>query len=324
LIVAGAGIIGLSCAWGLARGGRHVTVFDRSKAASEASWAGAGMLAPGGEFDSDSPLLRMALRSLELYPRFIRELEEESGIAIDFRRCGAIEVGPIDFLKATSLRRLSMGIHSEACEYRGQPARFYPGDAAVDPRRITQALLAACRARGVAIHENEAVIRVAEDGGSIESAAGRYEGEGVIIAAGAWSSGLYPNLPPCRPVRGHLVGWQMPPGFLGPIVRHNGTYILQRSSGLLIAGSSSEDAGFERTLDENVIADIERRAAELVPELRDITPVERWNGLRPAVEGERPLIGRIPGTAVFTAFGHYRNGILLAPETARLIAELIC
>ncbi len=185
-------------------------------------------------------------------------------------------------------------------------------------------MLAACRARGVAIHENEAVIRVAEDGGSIESAAGRYEGEGVIIAAGAWSSGLFPNLPPCRPVRGHLVGWQMPPGFLGPIVRHNGTYILQRSSGLLIAGSSSEDAGFDRTLDENVIADIERRAAELVPELRDITPVERWNrSASEAVDGRKDLlISRIPGTAVFTAFGHYRNGILLALETARLIAEL--
>jgi glycine oxidase len=114
----------------------------------------------------------------------------------------------------------------------------------------------------------------------------------------------------------------MTPGFLGPIMRHGDTYILQRSSGLLIAGSSTEDVGFDRTLDEDVIADIRRRSELLLPELRNMTPVERWNGLRPGIASEGPMIGRIAGTAVFTAFGHYRNGILLAPETGRIMVEL--
>jgi glycine oxidase len=115
----------------------------------------------------------------------------------------------------------------------------------------------------------------------------------------------------------------MRPGFLDSIVRHNGTYLVQRSSGLLIAGTSTEEAGFERELDEAVIADIERRAGELVPELRSAEVTERWNGFRPGIEGEGPMIARVGDGSVFAAIGHYRNGILLAPETARMVADLV-
>jgi glycine oxidase len=219
--------------------------------------------------------------------------------------------------------REGLGIASEACRYRQWAARFYPGDALVDPREVARALIAACRARGVELHEHERVVGIAVDGRAVETARGRYECGAVLIAAGAWSSRLYPGLPETRPVRGHLIAYRMQSGTLDCMVRNNGTYVMQRSSGLLIAGSSTEDAGFERGLDEAVIADITRRACDLVPELRGHSPVERWNGLRPGITGEGPALGRIPGTAVYTAFGHYRNGILLAPETARMVAETV-
>jgi glycine oxidase len=188
---------------------------------------------------------------------------------------------------------------------------------------VTRALLEACRRRGVEVRENARVTAIAPDGLSVETAAGRIDTDGVLIAAGAWSSDLYPGLPPTRPVRGHLVSYDIVPGAIPSIVRHGGTYILQRSSGLTIAGSSIEEVGFDRSIDRKTIADITKRAGDLAPELRGIEPAERWNGFRPAVAGDRPVIGQIPGTAIYTAFGHYRNGILLAPETARLIAGLV-
>ena len=136
MIIVGAGIIGLSCAWRLAQAGRRVRVFDRRSAACEASWAGAGMLAPGGEMEADSPLSRMALRSLSIYADFVEELTAESGVAIDYRSCGGIDLAATD---EKAERQAQAGIRSERCEYRGRPARFYPDDAvwtlARSPRR---------------------------------------------------------------------------------------------------------------------------------------------------------------------------------------------
>ncbi|MDE3196732.1 MAG: FAD-dependent oxidoreductase, partial [Acidobacteriota bacterium] len=300
MIVVGAGIIGLSCAWRLSQKGRKVTVFDKGEAAREASWAAAGMLAPGGEFDSDSPAAQLALRSLKLYPDFVRELEEESGLAIDFRQCGALDLSPGE-------GTAEIGIRSTETAYRGRAARFYPDDALVDPRDVTRALLQACRKRGVGIREHEPVTRIAGD-----------DSEGVLIAAGAWSSQLFPGLPESSPVRGHLVAWPLTPGRLGPILRERHTYLMQRSSGLLVAGSTTEHVGFDRGIDERAVAGIVTRARTLLPELPDEPPCLTWNGFRPAIAAEMPRIGRIAGTSVWTAYGHYRNGILMAPETARM------
>jgi glycine oxidase len=274
------------------------------------------MLAPGGECDSDTELTRLCLRSLALYPDFIRELEEESGLGIDFRRCGALEMAlderELEDLERRASAQLRLGIRSEPSRFRDWPARLYPEDAVVDPRHVTRALLEACRKRGVEVHEHQPVLQIRETG------------EGTLIAAGAWSSSLYPGLPRSMPVRGHLIAWRTPPGVPQPILRHGHTYLLQRSSGLLIAGSTTEpEAGFDRTLNHKAVADIHARASVLLPELTSQVPDACWNGLRPGIEAAAPAIGRISGTSVWTAFGHYRNGILLAPETARLIAESV-
>ena len=289
-------------------------MFDRREAAQEASWAGAGMLAPGGEFEVHSPAAQLAMRSLDLYPEYVRELEHETGLSIDFRRCGAVDLSPHEDAP-------SLGIRSEPTIWAGRPARFYPDDALVDPRDVTRALIAACRKRGVEIREHEPVNLVGHDGRSVRTSEKTYEDEGVIIASGAWHISLA-GMPEPTPVRGHLVAWRLAPGVLKPILREGHTYVMQRSSGLLIAGSTTERVGFDRGIDAEAVADIVARARRLFPQIPDEPPAEVWNGFRPWC-GEMPVIGRVAGTCALAAFGHYRNGILMAPETARMIAETV-
>jgi glycine oxidase len=322
--IAGAGIMGLASAWRLAQRGWSVRIFDLREPACEASRAAAGMLAPGGEIDSNTALAQMALRSLAMYPEFVRNLQEESGLPVEFSQCGAVEVAFDEAqhkaLAEKAARQAAIGICSNPCRYRDWNARHYPADAIVDPLSINRALLAACRKRGVTIHPHEPVIEILPNGSGLRTAANDYRSDRVLIAAGAWSSALLPGLPEVYPVRGHLVYFEMEPGLLKTIVRSGHTYILQRASGGVVAGSSMENAGFDRTLNTAIVEDIHQRAAKLIPQLADIEPSDYWNGLRPATD-VGPIVGRFAHTGIWTAYGHFRNGILLAPDTAHTIAS---
>jgi glycine oxidase len=318
-VIAGAGIIGLTTAWRLARQGWQVTVFDRREALHEASWAAAGMLAPGGEIDAstDPAFVRLALASLDLYPEFVRDLEEDSECSLEYRRCGAIDLAASEEKAAL---HAGFGIHSAPCLFRGRPARHYPNDAVVDPLSINDALRAVCRRYRVAIREHEPVTELLPNG--VRTSRGEYAADCVVVAAGAWSSELLPGLPRSYPVRGHLISFDLAPGLLPSIVRDGQTYLIQRENGSIIAGSSMEDAGFDRAIHPPIVEDIRRRAAELVPELAGLEPATCWTGLRPAT-GCGPVIRRVENTNIWAAYGHFRNGILLAPWTCHTLAEQI-
>ena len=327
MIVVGGGIIGLSCAWRLAQKGVPVRLFDARETGAEASWAGAGMLAPGGEFEKDSPATRMALESLALYPSFVAELEDVSGIAIDYQLCGALELAlsPDEALSLDqrAARQQLIGIPSELVSYPGAvAARFFPEDALVNPREVTHALKTACLLAGVQIHEHEAVTSIGATGREVQTVRRTYEDEAVLIAAGAWTADLLPEAA-TRPVRGHLIAWHNQPVLLHSILRHGHTYLMQRSSGLIVAGSTTEEVGFNRKLDLAQVMDIRNRAVHLLPQLKDEEPSQAWLGFRPGISAGEPSVGRIVNTAIWTAFGHYRNGILLAPVTARRIADSV-
>jgi len=330
IAVAGGGIIGLTLAWRLAQRGFPVTVFDKGRIGGEASWAAAGMLAPGGEIVATSPIARLALEARQLYPSFVRELEEASATRIDFQECGALDLAysaeDWKALETRTAHQATLGIRSEAVDAARalsicpsiraaglQGARFYPGDALVNPREIITALCSICRKLGVALIENHPV----------ENAASVPTFKALVIAAGAWSSQLsIGGLPVAEPIKGHLLGYQQPLGTCGVMVRHGHTYLLQRAGGLLIAGSSEEHAGFDRRIDPAMVADIAARAAFLLPHLAKETPADVWTGLRPASDavhtGAHGTSGRL-----YLAYGHYRNGILLAPVTARDLAAEI-
>jgi glycine oxidase len=294
------------------------------------------MLAPGGEMDDDTPLTRMALRSLAQYSEFLQELRDASDVAMEYRDCGAVTIALTEdeatALERKAVRQAAIGIHSEPTTFDGATAgRFYPEDALVNPREITAALRVACVRSGVTIHEHEPVFAILNAGAGVRTPAREYaDDDGVLIASGAWSSRLVPEflagLPEVIPVRGHLIAWRPSNMLVDRMLRHGHTYVVQRRCasgrpGPVIAGGSMETVAFNRSLDEEVCADVHRRAARLVPALADMAPTERWNGLRPSTVTNGPLIGRIPDTRIWTAFGHHRNGILLAPETARIIAE---
>jgi glycine oxidase len=332
--IVGGGIIGMSAAWRLAQAGFRVSVYERSKIGGEASWAGAGMLAPGGEFEEATELARMAVESRDLYGGFVEELQRDSGLAIDFQETGALDAAysseELEQLQVRAARQVEMGIPSKAVTPEQMAifwprlnreglagGYFYPGDAAVDPRDVMAALRVACEHVGVRLAEGEEVgsIAVAPDGVQV----GAQRHDAVVIAAGAWSgliaiSGV-PALPASEAVRGHLIGYHQPDQTCNTIVRRNHTYLLQRANGLLIAGASVERVGFERAIDARATRTLEKEAAQLLPHLSETTPSAVWNGFRPGSDELR--LGGWHSERVYLAYGHYRNGILLAPATAK-------
>ena len=331
-IVIGAGIIGLSIAWRLAQRGLRVILVDAGKAGGEASWAGAGMLAPGGEVTERTEWSDFALHSLQLYPDFIAELQRESGCDIDYQRTGAIEIATTEpdwiTLVERAAKQRGLGIPSVPADRKN--ALFYPEDASVDPRDVTRALLAACQSKQVCVYENLPVtaIHVEPESVTVETPTGRLTAVTAVLAAGAWSgsipfTGPQP-LPGSFPVRGHLIGYRLDAGTCPTILRHGRTYILQRRSGFTIAGTSMETVGFNRTIDPDIVRDVARRAQALLPILQNSGTPEAWIGFRPRADAHQPQIGRFAGSALWLAYGHFRNGILLAPATAeRVTAEIM-
>ncbi len=325
-MVVGGGIVGMSITWNLARQGQSVAVYDAGTIGGESSWAGAGMLAPGGETQSDSPFARALVASNALYPEFVRELTAESGVPIDYRRCGAFEFTDTDEEWGEVLSRAAMqrqlGIASEIV----RPGQLhYPDDAVVDPRNVVRALRVACERRGVTFHEGRPVTAIRAKGAAITEPE---PADSAVLAAGAWSGsipvfvdGERQPLVPSEPVRGHLVSWQLEKEAAGPVLRNGSTYIVQRSSGLTIGGSTHEHVAFDRTLDAAIIADIERRAARLLPRLAAVPRASAWIGFRPFAENDQTQTTRLGESPVYLAYGHYRNGILLAPWIGSLIAS---
>lgn len=324
VFIAGGGIIGCSIAWRLSQQGCRVTIADAGRLGGEASWAGAGMLAPGGEIDRDSVWARLSVESLKAYPAFVAELEDESGLSIDLRRSGALELAynehELREVTRKAVDQLTLGIPSEPLHPVSVAAmvpelslaglagaRYYPDDSIVDPRDIMAALKAVLQRRGVEIRERQPVERLPS---------------GVtVLAAGAWSSTIIPGIPAAFPVKGHLIGYDLHPGAVPTILRHGHTYILERSSGFTIAGSTTERVGFDRSIDPRIVARLHDRARRYLPQLLRASPDASWAGLRPGVASDEPKVGRLPDSDIWLAYGHYRNGILLTPVTAQMITS---
>ena len=344
IAVAGGGIIGLSIAWQLARTGWCVSLFERNHIGREASWAGAGMLSPGGEIEAPSWLGGLAIESRALYGDYVRDLENGSGLGIDYQECGGLDLAystaELETLEARASEQERAGIASKpvSCSHirafwpRARTeglvgGRFYPNDAIVNPREVISALAASCRKLGVRIVQDREVALASCSRASIRvEAGGKADNfEALVVAAGAWSDGIAvegaPALPRCEPVRGHLIGYQQPAQTCTTIVRHGPLYLLQRANGLLIAGASVEHAGFDRSLRPDIAAELAARAALVFPHLSETTPSETWLGFRP--ESDTLHMGSWHSDRLYLAYGHYRNGILLAPITARRIATEI-
>lgn len=335
--IIGGGIIGTSIAWRLAQGGAAVTLYEKAQIGGEASWAAAGMLSPGGEIGDDTREPELLIESRNLYRAFVRELMEASGEAIDYQECGAIDLAystaEWDALLQQAALHNRLGIksrpltpaqisvfspHAEGSRVVG--ALFYPDDGVVAPRDLMKALRKACENERVELRENAPVDRIQIQGDGVTIAGERYSN--AVLAAGAWSGnvqieGALP-VPSCEPVRGHLLAYDLQLGACPTILRHGHIYVFQRGNGLVVAGASMERAGFERQIDRTIVRDLIRKVADTMPLLARLEPIDVWTGFRPA--SEHLQLGRWQQAPLFLAYGHYRNGILLAPVTAQRIA----
>jgi glycine oxidase len=344
VLIVGGGVMGCSIALRLAQGGAKVTVLERAIPGAEASSAAGGILAPQMESHGPGPFLDLCLRSRGLYPAFARELLELSGIDVAYRECGLLRAAftpeaahPLEadaaWQKGLGLRaELLTGDEARKLEPNLSPrvvaALHLPDDHQVDNRLLTRALsMAAARAgagfrtgyvRGIA-QEGGRAVGVDLDGETLRA-------DAVVVAAGSWSglvAGARVNPQVVRPARGQMVQLQTRLPVLSHVVFSDKGYVVPRADGRLLAGSTMELVGFEKQVTAEGLARILSMAIELCPALADAPVQEFWAGLRPYTEDHLPIIGRGPMDGLFLATGHFRNGILLTPITAKLVAQVV-
>jgi glycine oxidase len=349
-VVVGGGVIGLSCAWRLAQRDARVAVVERASGPAGATRVAAGMLAPVGELAFGEPeLLKMTLAAAELYPGFVAEVEMASGRSASFAACGALHVA-LDRDEAAELRRVhelqrSLDLGAEWLPPRrcrelepGLTPSFnggvhVPGEAAVDPRALAEALVSACEAAGVDIRPNTEVAEPLLDSeriGGVRTAGGEELcAPAVVLATGAWSSktAWLPERarPPVRAVKGQILELRARDGTppCTRIVASERVYLVPRPDGRLIVGATVEEQGFDTVATAGGVHELLREACRLLPDVAEMELVEATVGLRPGTPDNLPRVERAPLDGLIWATGHYRNGILLAPLAANAVAELL-
>jgi glycine oxidase len=335
VIVVGAGIIGCAIARELAVRGVACTVIDDRPVGGGATRASAGMLAPYVEAHEHGPLLDLAVRSLDLYDDWIRQIRRESEFDVEYRRIGTLEVA-LDPLRAVDLRlQASNDVATEWLEpaaagvahpalRRIAGALLTPAHGYVAPQQLVAALARSAEGRGTTFRR-AAVRRITQQGTAVRVSTtdGDCDASTVVVAAGAWGNKIAGvRMPPLRPVRGQLLhlGWRGRP--LSTIIWGPRCYIVPRADGTLLVGATVEEVGFDERTTAAGVRDLLDAACELLPEAMSATFLEARAGLRPATPDELPVLGsELDTPAIVHASGHYRNGVLLAPITARLIAD---
>jgi len=341
-VVVGAGIIGLAVGRELARRGAHTAIIEERTIASGATQASAGVLAPHIEAPGEGALHELTVRSLSLYDRFIADLQQDSGCDVEYRRTGTLEVAAC----AESAERLttladslrSAGVAAEWMD-GAEAVRREPALAAlhgallvsthgyVRVAQLTAALAAAARRRGATVLEAQKVEQIAlAPGGGVTLTAGgeHHRCSTVVIAAGSWSSGVASGGPAVTPVRGQLLQLRWTGPAISRVLWSEFCYVVPWTDGTLLVGATVEDAGFDQRTTVAGVRGLMEAASRLLPSAGGATFVEARAGLRPSTADGLPFIGRSrTSPSVVYATGHYRNGVLLTPLTAGIVADLI-
>jgi len=348
-VVVGGGVIGLACAWRLAQGGARVAMVERGEPGGGATRVAAGMLAPVGELSFGEPeLLELTLAAARLYPEFVAEVEAVSGEKTGYEELGALHLA-LDRDEAAQLRRVhdlqrSLELEAEWLPPRkcrdlepGLTPSFYggvlaPGEAAVDPRALTLALLGALCAEGADVLRGTEVVDGIFEGErlvGVRTGSGELRAETVVLANGAWS-GATPWLPeharpPVRPVKGQVLELRRRDG--EPPARHilasERVYLVPRGDGRLIVGATVEEMGYDTAVTAGGVHELLREAYRLLPDVAEMELVDAIAGLRPGTPNNLPLVGPGAIDGLVLATGHFRNGILLAPLAAQTVADLL-
>jgi glycine oxidase len=357
VIIVGGGLIGGSIAFELASEKLRIVVLDRQEPGREASWAAAGMLAPGPDSPESSALVPLGKESLRLYPEFVAAIESASSKSTGFTRNGTFEVfrGPQAVTQRDAMvaefRHLGLAAeamspddarkHEPSLAPHARAVAWLRDEATVDPRLLVEAVLAAATQRGAEIRANCAVDSLLYEGKTcigVTGAGQKISAKQVVIAAGSFCGTIAPGTiadatgnpghhlqqyAPVHPVRGQMLALRSPTVQLKKVLRSEYGYLVPRRDGRIIAGSTLEDAGFVKQVTPQGVRQILDAALELAPALADAKIVEDWSGLRPGTPDQLPIIGPTDIPGLWLATGHYRNGILLAPATAKIMRDWI-
>jgi glycine oxidase len=343
VIVIGGGLMGCSVAYRLAKDGASVLVLERSIPGAEASSAAAGILGPSIESFGDALALQLGRRSRELHAELADELDELFGVDVGFRRCGVVKVAfNEEELAQLAAHASSLEIHGVRCDrWSAEDLRYeepaanpealgalsVAEDAQVEPKKLLSAVALGAEREGVTFRSGSTVRALDIQGERVRGVqladdsigAGR-----VVVAAGSWTT-LIPGLPldseTIYPVRGQMIATHTRPPVFRRIVFGAGGYVVTRPDGRVLCGSTMERVGFERGTTFGGMADVIDKATRIAPVLRSATVEDHWSSFRPGTPDGLPLVGETQIAGLFIASGHYRNGILLAPLTAELIAD---
>lgn len=345
-LVIGGGVMGCAVAAALGREGWQVTVLERAVPGAEASSAAAGMLGAQTESEAEGPLLQLALASRALWPAFAAELQARTGIPIGYVQHGTLELArdaaAVGHLEARAVWMKQAGLRATLLDADGarqlEPALgpavvaalHLPDDHQVEPPLLVRALAADAALAGAQFVSGEAVQNVQwhAAGVQVQTSHALRSADVLVVAAGAWTDTI-PGLQALprrratiRPVHGQLVQLDAQRA----VFRHNlvqaGGYLVPRPDGRVIAGATTEDTGFAKRVTAGGLHALLGMAMTAVPVLRDAPVVQHWSGLRPHSSDALPLLGRATAAPqVVFASGHYRNGILLTPITARLVVD---
>lgn len=339
-IVVGGGLIGMLSAYMLAENGVTVTLLERGETARESSWAGGGILSPLYPWRYPQAVTDLAGWSQQYYPELVQQLRAETGVDPEWVQSGLLipEVTEhkaatawaqtnhirLDVLDAAGLKQLAPGLGIDT-----GTALWLPQVAQIRNPRLAHALKKSLVIKGVEIIEGCEVHAINTEKGAItgvSSSQGAFSTEHVVVAGGAWSRqllaplGLLLNV---EPVRGQMLLFAAEPGIVPRIILYNNHYLIPRQDGRVLAGSTLEYVGFDKSVTSDALAELHQAALAMVPALKHYPVEQHWAGLRPGTTDGVPYIGEHPdikGLLVNT--GHFRNGVVLAPASARLLSDL--
>lgn len=340
-LVIGGGLIGLLTARELSRAGWRVEVLERGAAGRESSWAGGGILSPLYPWRLPEPIHRLASWSQRHYPEIAEALRARTGVDPEWTRSGLLV---LESDEAPQARRWAaehgaeLHVLEDASAIRaiepacrpGDGALWMPGLAHIRNPRLIAALVRELVSDGVILREGVEVQEILLDHGAargVRTAQGVSEAHAVIVAGGAWSRGLLEPLGmrlDIMPVRGQMLLYRAEPGMIGRMVMRDGHYVIPRRDGHVLVGSTVEHVGFDKSSTAAACRELKAAAADLVPALAGCGIERQWAGLRPGSSTGVPFIGPAPGVdGLYVNAGHYRNGVVLGPASARLMADLM-
>jgi len=329
VIIVGGGIIGLSLSIELRKKGARVLLVERGEPGREASHAAGGMLVDCGS-ETPQPLQPLATASARMYPEFAHELQVESGVNVDLRDYGTISFpSPAEVetpMHGSALLPAQLAELEPSLAGCNGPS-IYLQERSVDPRALAAAAAKTAKKRGVDFSSGDAVtaVNLSDDHVTgVTTIKTTFLASKVVNCAGAWSGQIGPHAFPTRPVKGQMLCQAMDPrDLVKHVIRSPDVYLIPRSDGRLLVGATVEEAGFDKRIDPPTIKRLHQAALALVPQLAGARILEDWAGLRPGTPDALPILGATRTPGYYVATGHFRDGILLAPITAKVMADVI-